>query len=256
MSLMSYLLAALFLPLFPFSAAFNALYGRAGNTALRAALLLAWPQIGIALIRTADGPPPDWLLPLALATSALYAFRALALRELGQWTAYLATSLWALLWLAGPGEPAVGSAHLHALGMSAPLALVALLTGGLEQRFGAAYTGLYGGLAQTLPRLSGVLVGAMLASVALPLFPAFFTMLALLLTSTPAMPAASFALLGIWLLWSWAGARMIQGLVVGPVNPDMPEYRAADLGSGSAWAYAAALMALTIGGLFLIGDLP
>ncbi|KPV39250.1 hypothetical protein AN478_13365 [Thiohalorhabdus denitrificans] len=256
MSLATYLLAAVFLPLFPFSAAFNALYAWVGHSALRAVLLLIWPQIGLALMPAAAGPPPDWLLPLALATSALYAFRALALRELGQWTAFLATSLWALLWLTGASELFAGSAHLHALGISAPLALLALLTGGLEGRFGAAYTGLYPGLAQTLPRFSGVLVGTVLASVALPLFPAFFTMLALLLTSVPSTPAASLALLGIWLLWTWAGARMVQGLVVGPAEPDTPDYQVADLGPGSAWAYAAALMALTIGGLFLSGDLP
>jgi len=256
MSLVSYLPAAVFLPLFPFSAAFNALYARAGHSAWRVALLLVWPQIGLVLAQSAGGPPPGWLLALALGTSALYAFRALDLRELGQWTAFLATSLWPLLWMLEPSGASTASVHLHALGMSAPLALLALLTGGLERRFGAAYTGLYAGLAQTQPRLAGVLVGAVLASVALPLFPAFFTMLALLATSAPGMPAASLALLVIWLLWSWAAARLIQGLAVGPADPDAPEYRITDLARGSAWAYTAALMALAIGGLFLSGGLP
>ncbi|MFP4560507.1 MAG: hypothetical protein ACLFRB_09005 [Thiohalorhabdus sp.] len=255
MSLATFLLAAVFLPLFPLSAAFTALYQRAGHSVGRAILLLAWPQLGLALAATADGPPPGWLLALALGTAALYAFRALALRELGQWTAFLAASLWALLWLTEPGA-ATGTAHLHALGMSAPLALVALLTGGLERRFGAAYAGLTTGLAQTLPRLSGVLVAAVLASVALPLFPAFFTLLALLVASTPGMPAVSLVLLAVWLLWTWAGARMIQGLVVGAAAPEAPGYRVADLGAASAWAYAAALLALAAGGLLLTGDLP
>jgi len=253
---LSYLLAAVFLPLFPLSAVFTAVYQRLGHPALRAALLLAWPQIGLALVPAAGGPAPDWLAALALATSALYAFRAIALRELGQWTAFLAVSLWPLLWLIGPGAAEAGSGHLHALGMSVPLALLALLTGGLEQRFGAAYTGLYAGLAQTVPRLAGVLVVAMLASAALPLFPAFFTMLALVVSSTQAAPAASLVLLAIWLLWSWAAARMVQGLVIGPADPDTPEYRFADLGRGPAWAYAAALAALAVGGLILSGGLP
>ena len=255
MSLATDLLAGLFLPLFPLSMAFTALYQRAGHSALRAVLLLVWPQIGLALAQAAAAPPPDWLLPLAVATAALYAFRALALRELGQWTSFLATSLWALLWLTGPSEAFAGSPHLHALGMSAPLALMAVLTGWLERRFGAAYTGLYAGLAQTLPRFAGVLVGTVLASVALPLFPAFFTMLALLLTSVPAMPVVSLVLLVTWLLWTWAGARLLQGLIVGPADPDTTEYRVADLGRGAAWAYTAALLALAIGGLLLTGDL-
>jgi len=254
MALATLLLAAVFLPLFPLSAVFNAVFERAGHSALRAGLLLIWPQIGLILARAA-GPPPDWLLVLALATALLYAFRAIALRELGQWTGFLATSLWALLWLTGPGDTLAGTAHLHALGMSAPLALLALLTGWLEARLGAAYTGLNAGLAQTLPRFAGVLVVALLASAALPLFPAFFTMLALLLTSVPGMPAISLVLLITWLLWTWAGARMIQGLVVGPADPDTVEFRVADLGQGAAWAYAAVLAALAVGGLLLTGDL-
>lgn len=256
MSLAITLLAAVFLPLFPFSAVFTALYQRAGHAAVRVGLLLAWPQIGLILAGRLAGPVPDSVIALALATAVLYALRALALRELGQWIAFLATSLWTLLWLVGPGEAAAITAHWHALGMSAPLALLALLTASLERRFGAAYTGLYAGLAQTLPRLAGVLVVAVLAAVALPLFPAFFTMLALLLISAPAMPAASLALLGVWLLWTWSGARMLQGLVVGRADPDTGEHRAADLGRGSAWAYVVALLAFTVGGLLLTGDLP
>lgn len=255
MSLATYLLAAFFLPLFPFSGAFNALYAGAQNSLLRFVLLLVWPQGGLALLQTAPGPRPDWLLPLALATAALYAFRGLAARELAQWTAYLATSLWALLWLAAPGELAGVATQWHALAMSAPLALLALLGGGLEQRFGGAYTGLSTGLGQTLPRLSGVLVTTVLASAALPLFPAFFTMLALLVATVSGPPAAPLALLAIWLLWTWASARLVQGLVVGSADPDGPAYRAADLSSPTAWAYAAALIALTVGGVFLSGDL-
>ncbi|MEF8793805.1 hypothetical protein [Thiohalorhabdus sp.] len=252
MAMATYLLAAVFLPLFPFSAVFNALFAGAQHSLLRFGLLLAWPQIGLALLQTAPGPRPDWLPPLALATAALYAFRGLAARELGQWTAYLATSLWALLWLAGPGGLAGVATQWHALGMSGPLALLALLGGGLERRFGGVYTGLYIGLGQSLPRLSGVFVTTAMASVALPLFPAFFTMLALLMTGAPAV---SLALLATWLLWSWASARLVQGLVVGSADPDAAAYRVSDLSSLTAWAYAAALIALTVGGVFLSGDL-
>ena len=67
--------------------------------------------------------------------------------------------------------------HLYALGFSAPLVLLALLSAGLEKRFGAAYTDLYGGLAQSIPRFSGVLVVVILAAIATPLFPGFFILL-------------------------------------------------------------------------------
>ncbi len=108
--------------------------------------------------------------------------------------------------------------RLYALGFSLPLMLLALLGARLEERFGAAYTGLYGGLAQTLPRMSGVLVGVVLAIVAAPSFPTFFAMLATVVAITPTMPLAALTVAGVWLLWSWAGTRLLQGLIVGPAN--------------------------------------
>lgn len=246
-----YVLIGLFLPLFPLSMGFNALFGRIRNVMLRGALLLIWPQIGLALVAAMPEPPPDWFLAWALSTSALYAFRALALREVGQWTGFLATSLWALLWMTTTGESQSASAPLHALGFSVPLVLLALLTAELEQRFGAAYTGLYGGLAQTLPRFSGVLVVVILAAVAAPLFPAFFTLLGMIVKATVELPVAALAMLGIWLLWSWAGARLLQGLVVGPANSN----QAGDLTVGTSWAYALTLTVLLIGGICFTGGL-
>lgn len=251
MTTLGYLFIGLFLPLFPFSMGFNALFARSRNAMLRSALLLIWPQIGLALMSTLSGPPPQGLLAWALFTSFLYALRALALREVGQWTGFLATSLWALLWMTNTGDPQGIPASVHALGFSIPLVLLALLTAGLEQRFGAAYTGLYGGLAQTLPRFSGVLVMVILAAVAAPLFPAFFTLLGMIVDATAGMPVAALVMLGIWLLWSWAGVRLLQGLVVGPVN----RHEAGDLTAGTSWAYALTLTLLLVGGIYFTGGL-
>ena len=246
---MPYLLAGLFLPLFPLSMVFTVLFARLRNATLRGALLLVWPQIGLTLVAAGDADIPSWIIAWALVTSLLYGFRALALREVGRWTSFLATSAWALLWipaLAGTEDLLV---RRYALGFSAPLVLLALLAAGLEWRFGAAYTGLYGGLAQKLPRFSGVLVLVVLAAVATPLFPAFFGMLATIIVATP---AAALTLVVVWLLWSWAGARLLQGLVVGPAGEgDVP-----DLGPLASWAYAAVLVALVVGGVHLAGDLP
>ena len=140
--------------------------------------------------------------------------------------------------------------HLYAVGFSLPLMLLALLGARLEERFGAAYTGLYGGLAQTLPRLSGVLVGVILAIVAAPLFPTFFAMLATVVAITPTMPLAALTVAGVWLLWSWAGTRLLQGLM-GPANGS----KAPDLSLASTWAYTAVLVILLVSGHLLTGDL-
>ena len=97
MNLSLYFFAALFLPLFPISMVFNQGFARLRDPWLRAFMLLIWPQIGVWIIGQAEGPIPDWFVVWALLTSGLYAFRALALREVGLWIGFLATSAWALL---------------------------------------------------------------------------------------------------------------------------------------------------------------
>jgi hypothetical protein len=97
-----------------------------------------------------------------------------------------------------------------------------------------------------MPRLSGVLVISILAATATPLFPAFFAMLNALIVS---QPAPAVVLTGVWLIWSWAAARLVQGLIVGPAEPS-PEL---DLSLAITWAYAAALATLVVAGLILTG---
>jgi hypothetical protein len=87
----------LFLPLFPFSIVFNAVLERVERPLLRSVILLAWPQIGLLAFSTHAAATPSWLLGWALLTSLLYALRLLAMREVGRWTGFLATSAWALL---------------------------------------------------------------------------------------------------------------------------------------------------------------
>lgn len=244
------LLVGLFLPLFPLSMVFNALFNRVQHVALRCVLLTGWPHIGIAIIHSIDSNVPTWLITWALVTSFLYALRMLALRGVGQWNSFLATSMWALLWLTTT-EMSQGMHHLYAVGITAPLVLLALLSAGLEKRFGAAYTDLYGGLAQSMPRFSGVLVVVILAAIATPLFPSFFVMLKLILDTSVAMPVATFALLGIWLLWSWAGVRLLQGLIIGPGS----HAEVADFNLMSSWSYAFVLIALMLSGIYLSGGL-
>jgi len=250
------LLAALFLPLFPFSMVFNAVFDRLQHVALRSLLLIVWPHIGLAILQSSESGVPTWFMTWALATSLLYAFRMLALRGVGQWTSFLATSMWATIWLATT-DTSQEMLQFYALAISAPLVLLAFLSVGLEKRFGAAYTGLYGGLAQSIPRFTGVLVFVILAAIATPLFPGFFIMLKLILNSSALMPVATFVLLGIWLLWSWAGVRLLQGLIVGTASQSEVTGTTAlkDFNLITSWSYAIGLIALVFSSLYLTGGL-
>ena len=245
------LLAGLFLPLFPLSMVFNQLLGRLGHAVPRTVLLLLWPQLGLLIMPLAPADIPGGIGALALATSALYALRAVALRDVGQWCGFMATSAWALLWLLLQSGTAIMTLQLYALALSIPLVLLTLLGAGLERRFGAAYTGLYGGLALSLPRFSTTLVFVVLAIIATPLFPAFFIMLATILGTLTIQPVMAFGIAGVWLLWSWAGARLLQGLIAGPPG----DYNADDMHRLVSWAYVFILLLLAAAGVYGLGEL-
>lgn len=251
MATLTYLLAGIFLPLFPLSMAFNMLYARIRGVVMRVLLLLAWPQLGVALLSISNGHVPEWAIVLAVGTSLFYCVRALALRDVSIWISFLATSAWAVLWVAAYDGIETVRLHFYALGFSAPLVILALLVAELERRYGAAYTGLYGGLGHTLPRFSGVLVFVVLAVIATPLFPSFSTMLKVIVTALPVMPGVAVGLVGVWLIWSWAGARLLQGLIVGRASEqEMP-----DLSQLTTWAYVAAISAMFAVGAYGMGEL-
>ena len=251
MEMLMTLLAGIFLPLFPLSMLFNWLLGHSRHAALRVLLLLVWPQLGLLMVPVLNTPLPDWLVPLALLTAGLYALRALALRDVDQWSGYLATSAWALLWISLQGGTPLLIVQAYALAFSAPLILLALLGAGLARRFGAAYTGLYGGLAQSLPRLATLLVLVVLAIIATPLFPGFFILLATLLQAISNTPAIALGIAGVWLLWTWAGARLLQGLIAGPAG----EQQVTDLHPALTWSYSLALLLLAAAGVYSMGVL-
>ena len=242
MSLLLFLVAGLFLPLFPASIVFNRGLATLNGPGRRALLLILWPQLGVLLITLAGAPIPGWLAVWALATAFLYAYRAIALGDLGLWIGFLATSAWALLWLSD-STPALR--HLEALGLSLPLALLTLLGGRLEALLGAVSTRLRPGLASAAPRYASILVLGVLASIATPIAPGFFALTATIAAQPLGAPAVAIAL--VWLFWTWSGARLIQGLVVGPGSGE----RISDLSRSAAWAYGMALVALGLGGIAL-----
>jgi len=243
------LLVGFFLPLFPLSMVFNAILDKITQCWLRLLLFIAWPLIGLFMVLDRNLVLPDWLMPLALTTSALYALRLLTVREVNQWSGFLATSLWSLLWLPMMQETPPELLYAYAISMSLPLVLLVLLSAGLEQRYGAAYTGLYGGLARTIPRFSGVLVTVVVAAIATPLFPTFFIMLDMVVKTISATPLAAIVLLLIWLFWSWAGARLIKGLIVGRAST----VKIADMEIMTIGLYSVVLLALVVGGIYISG---
>lgn len=209
-----FILAALFLPLFPLGMAFTSLFGLLRNSWLRVILLLAWPQVGLHFLLLAGSPPPQWLVVWAMLSSLFYAWRALALREAGQWTAFLALSTWPLIWAV---PVPVQTTALQVLGLSLPLAVMAIMVGGVERRFGAAHIALDLRLASVAPRLAGLFTIAVFAAIAMPLSPSFFALLALVTAQVPLSLPTVLAVLGAWLLWSWSGMRLVQGMIAGPV---------------------------------------
>jgi hypothetical protein len=249
MAIWTYLLIGLFLPLFPLSMVFNLLFARAASPPVRAALLLAWPLAGLALLQSPGADVPEPVLIWALATSALYAVRLLAIRDLGTWTGFLATSVWALLWIPAREGFELKDIALDALGFSAPLALLVLFMALLNRRFGGAYAGVRDGMATSLPRLSVALIICLLAAVATPPFPGFFTLLSALIQASP---VNMVGMLVVWLLWSWAAARMIQGFVVGT---PAQECNVQDIGLPLIWGLAMLFMTLLLAGVLLAGDL-
>lgn len=244
--MMLLLLAALFLPLFPLSIVFTAALGWLRFPFARALLILLWPQAGLLVLQTAGTAIPEAFLVWALLSSGFYALRLLSVRDLGMWAGFMASSSLALGWMLAAGDSSMVELQIFTFGFSLPAALLALLAGPLADRFGTAYAGLPGGLAGVLPRLSGLLVITALAAIATPPFPAFFAMLALLQRLSP---EAVLGTLLIWLTWSWAAIRLLQGFMVG----DTPRTSVSDIGQAVRVTYGILLFAFTAAGLYLLG---
>lgn len=244
--MMLWLAAAFFLPLFPLSMALNAVLARLRNPVARAVLLLLWPQIGVLLLQMAPHGAPAYFLPWALSTAGLYALRLLTVRDMGLWASFLATSALALVWTLVDAGAGRATLHLSAFWLGLPPALLALLTGPLTRRFGAAYAGVQDGLIGSLPRLSGVLAMTVLAAVATPPFSGFFALLGILHALD--WPAA-LGVLTIWLLWGWAATRLLQGFIFGAGRP----VAQADIGWAPTLAVASLLGVFAAAGLYLNG---
>lgn len=249
MQQISLVAAAIFLPLFPLSMLFNAVFQRTRLASLRALLLLAWPLAGIAVLQVSNAAVPAWLAPWALFSAALYGFRAVVIREVGVWTGFLATSAWALLWVAVTIGFQPRALVIHALAFSLPLVLLVFMTAELERRYESAYAGIVSGIAQAQPRLAGVFVVTILAVIGSPMFPSFFTLLSSVTLAAALQPVVAFGIAAVWLLWSWSGVRLLQQLLVGPGTLSPHE----DIAHGMTMAYGLSLLLLLFSGLYVLG---
>lgn len=243
------LIACLLLPLFPFSMPFNALLAWLKRPGLRFAVVLGVPQLGVLALGYVPQPLPGWLTAWTLASAAFYAIRLLSVRDLGMWAGFLATSALALVWHVAADGAAPLELHLVAFGLSLPPALLMLLAGTLTRRFGAAYAGLHGGLARCLPRWSWLLVLVVLAAIATPVFPGFFILLGLVFD---ARWSSAAVVLFIWLIWSWAGTRLLQGFVFDACR----EVEIRDLRPAAVAAYSGVLVLFILAGLIVMGGVP
>lgn len=248
MTMVLLLLAAIFLPLFPFSAVLDAIMRRLPHPAARATVLLVWPPVGVYLVKAAAIVIPGWLVAWAVATSALYAFRMLTARDLQVWATLLATSSYALIWALAAAHAPPGLCLQFAFGFSVPAALLVLLAASFARRLDAAYGGLHGGLGSVLPRLSTLLVLTLLAATATPPFPAFFALLGMLLKLAP---WALGSVLLIWLIWAWGATRIMQCFVYGPRRA----HDISDIAQRSTLLYGAAIVVLVVAGIYFSGSI-
>ena len=240
------LTAGLLLPLFPLSTPFNALLGRLKRPGLRLVVVLLAPQLGILVLNSAAGPIPAGFAIWALASAAFYAVRLLSVRDLGMWAGFLASSALALVWCFAVNGMTPIELHWVAFGLSLPPALLMLLAGTLVRRFGAAYAGLQGGLARCLPKWSRMLILVVLAAIATPVFPGFFILLELVFEADWPM---AVAVLFVWLTWSWAGTRVLQGFVFEPCR----RVEVRDLRPTAVAGYSIVLALFLIAGLGVAG---
>lgn len=244
-------LAAILLPIFPFSLIFNRMIGSAPGYWLQAAAILVLPQLGIRLIDMLPGSQlsflhSGWWIALVMFTAVFYAFRAISVREVTVWARLMATSGLTLDWLLRMPGPSPYGMSPAVLAWSVPAALLTILAGLLAARSGGAYLGLQGGLATALPRLSGLMTLSALAVGATPVFPSFF---ALIHVFSVLSLAWLWPLLLLLLIWGWSVGSFLQQLLFGGYRGEtMP-----DLSAASTWVGAGALVSFALSGLVWSG---
>lgn len=238
MAILILLAIGVFLPLFPLSMILTAFFKYVPWAWLRALIVLAWPQIGLTIAFSTHAELPQWAVGWAVLTAAFYALRMLTLRDFSTWIAFIAASAFALLWIGLVNANSEAMLRMQGLSFSTSFITATVVVSMLKNRLGAAYGSLHCGMAQRLPRFAGVLVMAVLTAIATPLFPSFFAMIAVL---SEASFLAAVGVLLVWLLWSWAGVRLLQGFLPGVWSRAQTP---PDLSVGTTWLFGLGLVTL------------
>lgn len=263
LAVLSFLLAGLFLPLFPLSIGANLLLQRQpplqgqdplAGPGVKAALILLMPLAGVALVQLGLSLAGEAVGTIASAfavwgglSSMLYAFRLLSVRDGQIWIGQLYCSALALVWIGIPqGVPPL----LPAVGLTLSLLPLTILLSYLTRRFGIARVGLYPGLSGRMPVFSALFVAAVLVAVAVPFSPGFFAITDLAFGGVGANELITLVPISLsWLLWTWAGINLITGIVFGKPRDDLAYV---DLDRRAALLHGAGMLALSLFGIFLV----
>ncbi len=259
-------IAGLFLPLYPQSILPNMLLQGQVNGPMpvrdtwrrgpffKSALVVIFPIIGLGLVglgAASLSAEDKWLLPFfglwGGLTSVLYAFRLLSAKDGEIWVSHLFSSSLALIWI---GIAYGVSPLLPALGLSISMVPLVFMLDQLTQRFGIARSGLYPGLNAPMPLFSHLFIGAVLAAIAVPFSPSFFAIAALAFGGVAADEVVVLLPICLaWLLWTWAGINLLDGIVWGVPRNDLA-YR--DLDASGALGIGGSMIALGFFGIVLV----
>jgi hypothetical protein len=86
---------------------------------------------------------------------------------------------------------------------------------------------------------------------AMPVSPSFFVLLALVSDQAATSVMTTLAILACWLLWSWAAARLVTGIVIGRAHTapnDISDHLASFYGAG---VVGLGLVGVLLGGIML-----
>jgi hypothetical protein len=266
MSIALFLIAGLFLPLYPLSILPNALLqGQLGGTTrlgserrrgpvLKSILVMVFPVMGIGLVALGSTTLADGDSKVLTVfgvwgglTSVLYAFRLLSAKDGEIWISHLFSSAVALIWV---GIPYSLNPILPAIGLSVSLIPLVFMLEQLTGRFGIARSGLYPGLCSCMPLFAHLFIAAVLAAIAVPFSPSFFAVAALAFGGVASDEVVVLLPICLsWLLWTWAGVNLLTGIVWGVPRDDL-SYR--DLSRQGALGLGGILIALGFFGITLV----
>jgi hypothetical protein len=262
-TLLLFLLAGCFLPLYPLSILANLLLRRQAPLvgsdplslpAVKAAIIVLFPLIGVGLVELGLARAGDDARTLTAGfavwgglTSLLYAFRLLSVRDGKIWLAQIYSSALALIWVGVAQDVPL---LLPTLGLAFSLLPLLFLLAELTKRFGIARVGLYPGLGMRMPVFAYLFVAAVLVAIAVPFSPAFFAIADLAFGGVGANELITLVPVSLsWLLWTWAGVNLLTGIVFGVPRDDL-SYE--DFSRGTALMHGTGMLTLSLFGIFLV----